>query len=284
MVSGIIKEGFRKLRRGLTQRGERMAQDDYYYEIQLTNKQLVFYFMAGATGLILSFLAGVMVGRGVDATARRSRPRGRCVEERIVAEEAPKAAAPPSPADLTYAQRLEGEKTEDSLERPKAPAGSKSAPAPAEKAPAKTPTRTAAAAPPPVIPKAGSGPAVQPPASRTTPPVAESKPAVKAPPSAAPAPQSAATSAGGFTIQVGAFKDKATADSVVTRLKGKGFAAYVMSPGATEGGLFVVRVGSYPQRADAERVQAKLRDQEKFQPVHRQELSQARRRSNQVFT
>jgi hypothetical protein len=40
-----------------------LAQDDYYYEIQLTNKQLVFYFMAGATGLILSFLAGIMVGR-----------------------------------------------------------------------------------------------------------------------------------------------------------------------------------------------------------------------------
>ena len=32
-----------------------MAQDDYYYEIQLTNKQLVFYFMAGAAGLVLSF-------------------------------------------------------------------------------------------------------------------------------------------------------------------------------------------------------------------------------------
>ena len=43
-----------------------MAQDDYYYEIQLTNKQLVFYFMAGAAGLVLSFLAGVMVGRGID--------------------------------------------------------------------------------------------------------------------------------------------------------------------------------------------------------------------------
>ena len=49
-----------------------MAQDDYYYEIQLTNKQLVFYFMAGAAGLILSFLAGVMVGRGVDGTAAGS--------------------------------------------------------------------------------------------------------------------------------------------------------------------------------------------------------------------
>ena len=44
-------------------------QDDYFYEIQLSNKQLVFYFMAGATGLILSFLAGVMVGRGVDQGA-----------------------------------------------------------------------------------------------------------------------------------------------------------------------------------------------------------------------
>ena len=31
-----------------------MAQDDYYYEIQLTNKQLVFYFMAGAAGLTLA--------------------------------------------------------------------------------------------------------------------------------------------------------------------------------------------------------------------------------------
>ena len=41
-----------------------MAQDDYWYEIHLSNKQLVFYFMAAATGLILSFLAGVMVGRG----------------------------------------------------------------------------------------------------------------------------------------------------------------------------------------------------------------------------
>ena len=34
-----------------------MAQDDYYYEIQLTNKQLVFYFMAGAAFLVMSFLA-----------------------------------------------------------------------------------------------------------------------------------------------------------------------------------------------------------------------------------
>jgi DedD protein len=240
-----------------------MAQDDYYYEIQLTNKQLVFYFMAGATGLILSFLAGVMVGRGVDSNGADVQAARPVVEERVIAEETPKA--PPAPAELTYAQRLESEKAEEGLEKPRtaaaapAPASGKST-APAEKPPA----RTAQTAPPPVVPKTSApGPAAEPPAPKTT----ETKAATK-PPAAAPVSSAADTSsaAKGFTVQVGAFKDKATADSVVTRLKGKGFAAYVMSPGATEGGLFVVRVGSYPQRTDAERVETKLRDQEKFRP------------------
>jgi cell division septation protein DedD len=69
-----------------------------------------------------------------------------------------------------------------------------------------------------------------------------------------------------FTIQVGAFKDRATADGVVTRLKGKGFAAYILSPDGSDPGLFVVRVGHYAARADAERAEARLRDQEKFKP------------------
>ena len=96
-----------------------MAQDDYYYEIQLTNKQLVFYFMAGATGLILSFLAGVMVGRGVDQTAGEVQAARPVAEERIVTEESPKPVAAPV-EDLTYAQRLESDKTDDALARPKA--------------------------------------------------------------------------------------------------------------------------------------------------------------------
>jgi DedD protein len=72
-------------------------------------------------------------------------------------------------------------------------------------------------------------------------------------------PKALAPGAGTFTIQVGAFKDRATADSVVSSLKAKGFAAYVVSPGAAEG-LFNVRVGSYADRADAEQVQVRLRD------------------------
>ena len=246
-----------------------MAQDDYYYEIQLTNKQLVFYFMAGATGLVLSFLAGVMVGKGVDASAGDVQAARPVVEERVVAEEPMAHPTTPPPAeDLTYAQRLEGDKPDEaSLDkgRPPAAAASKSAkPSPTPKAvspskpvttPAPRPSPTAATR----VADAGATPA---PAIVPKPVPATVTPAPKPSPKAAP-PKAAVPS---FTIQVGAFKDKATADSVVTRLKGKGFAAYLVAPESEGSALFNVRVGSYPARADAERVQAKLRDQEKYKP------------------
>ena len=246
-----------------------MAQDDYYYEIQLTNKQLVFYFMAGATGLVLSFLAGVMVGKGVDASAGDVQAARPVVEERVVAEEPLARPTPPPPAEeLTYAQRLEGDKADESSldkSRSAAAASSRAAkPAPTPKATA-TPKPVTAPRPSPTaetrVADAGApAPSLVPKAAPATlKPVA---PAPKAAPTSAP-PKAAVSS---FTIQVGAFKDKATADSVVTRLKGKGFAAYLVAPESEGSALFNVRVGSYPARADAERVQTKLRDQEKYKP------------------
>jgi cell division protein FtsN len=250
-----------------------LAQDDYYYEIQLSNKQLVFYFMAGATGLILSFLAGVMVGRGVDATtgevqAARAVP---VQEEKVVAEEAPARPAPPPAAeDLTYAQRLEGDKQDDALEKSKPASSGKTVAA----------AKPAGAAKPAVVvpaPKTDSvKPAAAAPAGTSSTPAANPKPTSAAParPAGTPpapaakvgaAPKTPAGGAGAFTIQVGAFKDRASADSVVSRLKGKGFAAYVINPAAAEG-LFNVRVGSYNNRTDAEHVQVRLRDEEKFKP------------------
>jgi hypothetical protein len=96
-----------------------LAQDDYYYEIQLTNKQLVFYFLAGATGLILSFLAGVMVGAASTRARGKYRPRApggrRARRHRGDAQ-----ARPPAAGDLTYAQRLESDKTDDGLEKARA--------------------------------------------------------------------------------------------------------------------------------------------------------------------
>jgi cell division septation protein DedD len=233
-----------------------LAQDDYYYEIQLTNKQLVFYFLAGATGLILSFLAGVMVGRGVDQAGEVQAAQP-VREDRIVAEETPKPASSPLTQDLSYANRLEGEKGTDALEAGKAPktadAGAVAKPAAAPPKPVERP----APSPPAPMEKPVAKPRPSEP-SRASPPAASMPAAAKAP--------KAPRATGAFTIQVGAFKDKATADSVVGRLKGKGFSAYVVSPEGSEGGLFNVRVGHYAARADAERVQNKLRDEGKFKP------------------
>ena len=229
-----------------------MAQDDYYYEIQLTNKQLVFYFLAGATGLILSFLAGVMVGRGVDQSAgevQAARPP--VAEERVVTEETPKPV-PSAAGDLTYAQRLESDKTDDGLEKAK---GGTSAARPAR---AVTPPVTTAAAP------ATTTPAAPPVTVAAVPRPAPPKPAAAAAAKPVKGPGGPIVASGNFTIQVGAFKDKASADSVVARLKNKGFAAYVVSP---EGeGLFNVRVGNFAARPEAEHISARLRDEEKFKP------------------
>ena len=201
-----------------------MAQDDYYYEIQLTNKQLVFYFMAGATGLILSFLAGVMVGRGVDSTRGKCRPPDPSRRIDSSPRSLRRPASPPPAEDLTYAQRLEGDKADDPLTK-----GSSGKLAQSSES-ARTPTPAPGAAPEPAKSKAQAKADAKSDAA---------KPARDAKAAASPSGLAA------FTIQVGAFKDKASADSVVSRLKGKGFPP-MSSPPRGRTALFNVRVGPYP--------------------------------------
>ena len=80
-------------------------------------------------------------------------------------------------------------------------------------------------------------------------------------PSAAPSPKAgpspAEAAAGTVTIQVGAYKDRASADRIVKSLKKSGFSAYVTSAAA---GLYQVRVGSYKTRAEADPTLARLRE------------------------
>jgi len=245
-----------------------VAQDDYYYEIQLTNKQLVFYFMAGATGLILSFLAGVMVGRSVEGTPESRAPRA-ATEERVVTEETPRPVATPTTVDLTYAQRLESDRPEDALSGPPRPSTTPT--------PVPTPRSALAATPTLAPPTPRPTPTLRPsPAASAPTTVAPTRPAATpAPPAAGSASardaKTGATRAakatkpvpGTFASQVGAFKDRATADQMVNRLRSKGYEAFVV---AEKGGLFNVRVGNFAARADAERVQDRLRDEEKFKP------------------
>ncbi len=217
-----------------------MAQDDYYYEIQLTNKQLVFYFMAGAAGLILSFLAGVMVGRGIDAGAAAAggAETRQIAEEKVVSEPTPATAAP----EYTYPQRLESERASEGLERP---------------APGSAPATRPATQAPPVRPSAAPERVTVTPA----PPRATARPPVLAP--ALPRAIGSNANVKGFAVQVGAFKDRASADTVVKSLKGRGLPAFAVAPSG--GGLYTVRVGVYRDRADAESVQGRLRD-DKFKP------------------
>ena len=219
-----------------------MAQDDYYYEIQLTNKQLVFYFMAGAAGLILSFLAGVMVGRGIDASAGASggAETRQIAEEKVVSEQSPSPAA----TEYTYPQRLESERATERLERP-------------------APGSSVVVEPPPTAEPTAARPRETPvrPAATPAPPRATPRAPVLAP----TLPRAIGSSANvkGFAVQVGAFKDRASADTVVRSLKGRGLPAFAVAPAG--GGLFTVRVGVYRDRADAESVQNRLRD-DKFKP------------------
>jgi rare lipoprotein A len=219
-----------------------LAQDDYFYEIQLTNKQLVFYFMAGAAGLILSFLAGVMVGRGVEGSAAAATEARPVAEERVVAEQSPAPASTPGPSDFSYPQRLESDRAEESLDRAR-PVGATPSPgaATARHAPTTAPVSTPAA---------------------TLPPAPTPRPAATA---AESLPRALGSASKGFAVQVGAFKDKAGADGIVKGLRARGLPAYTVPPPAATAGLFTVRVGVYRDRADAEAVMDRLRD-DKFKP------------------
>ena len=236
-----------------------MAQDDYYYEIQLTNKQLVFYFMAGAAGLILSFLAGVMVGRGIDsgAVAAGSEAARPVVEDKVVTEQSPTPAA----TDYSYPQRLESERPADGLEKPGAAGATPASGAAPAQRPAVVPRTAATPAARPAATPLPTPPSV---AAATPEPVARPTPAPH-PAGALPKPIGSSATVKGFAVQVGAFKDKASADSIVKGLKGRGLPAFTVAPAAHSGGLFTVRVGAYHDRGDAEAVLERLRD-DKFKP------------------
>ena len=210
--------------------------DGAYYEVQLNNKQLVFFFMAALAIAVVVFLCGVMVGRGVrDATlavAQNDIAAG-TLPKATSASRATTAAARP---ELDYTPRLESDEVPKSLEpmRSTSPENSPS-PTPREPAPAPRASVPEAAAPPPKSPS--------------------------------PAPRRASTlgaDSGAFTIQVVALKTEDAAQSLLSRLRGKNYRAYLEA--GSDAGLHRVRVGRFATRAEAETVAAKLRDEEKFKP------------------
>jgi cell division septation protein DedD len=217
----------------------RDAEDaEGFHEIQLSGKQLVFLFMATTVVSVVIFLCGVLVGRGVktdrpeDAAAMMAAPAPETAPP--VAQTGPPAAEPPVPAgdsaepedDFTYARRLESDKP------------------PAEKleTPREASRREASAAP------------------------AAAVPAPKPAPKAAQTAATAGARAGEWVVQLVALKDRSAASAIATRLSGKGYPAFVVSPPAGSPSIYRVQVGRYHDRREAEQVARRLEKEEQFKP------------------
>jgi|WetSurMetagenome_2_1015567.scaffolds.fasta_scaffold06740_2 cell division protein FtsN len=228
--------------------------DEGVREIQLSSKGLVALFMGAAVVLVVTFLCGVFVGRGVraqkepvaasDVVAQNGGPAA----DPTASASAPQAepSAPPAPVpstppptppdgDLSYTSRLEGKPVEPAKAEP-----------PAVASPAPKPVQTPAAeAPRPAKTEKAAVPA-------TAAPVTAG--AISAPPAQGePAGQ-------GFAFRVAAYKGRAQADQLASKLAADGYSSWVVQlPATTKApGLFSVRVGKYKTTKDADAAKHRL--------------------------
>jgi cell division septation protein DedD len=243
--------------------------DDGFREIQLNFKQLVFLFMAATVVLVVTFLAGLMAGRGVRMQREEAAQAEALTESPAAppeptpgptsdAAEDPRNAAPPPAAedgevDAAAAQPQPIEEPPVAVKR-SAPADAsvetakKAASTDVKAAEAARPAAPRASAPPPPAQSAPTAAAAAPPAA----PAAET-----------PVPTGPARS--GYAVQVAAVNARGEADAIARRLSGKGYSAYVEVPkGRTS--VFRVRVGTFRTRREAQTIADRLQKEEKFKP------------------
>lgn len=241
--------------------------DEELHEIHLKSKQLVALFMTAAVLLVVTFLCGVLVGRGV--RARKEPVLAAAAVAPAPAEDPTLAAAlqsapnPPSQGqatppttpppqaeeDVNYLSRLEGQTP---------PADSvRTDPGAARAAAASTPAQPAARPAPVPAPA---------PAAKTASPAAKAPaPAAK---TGAAAPVASSDPAGsGYVVKIVAYRDKAQSSALAARLAGKGYPAYVVTVTGKGVPLYSVRVGKFKTRQDAEAAKQRLEKEEQFQPL-----------------
>jgi DedD protein len=230
--------------------------DQSFREIQLSGKQLVFLFMASVVLAVAIFPLGISVGRGVRGPSSDSAPVDAAVApsgQMTPAEMPPKTE--PMPADLSYHDQLQGQTP------PAAQPVTQTAPA----------STSASPADPPVPADEDAAPASRASAADASKPQAAA--ATAAPKTPAPAPARTAEkadtppapAAGGWVVQVNAFRSKDNADRQVAQLKAKGYAAFAAA--SAPGSLYHVRIGPFSQRADADRTAARLQREEGLTPL-----------------
>lgn len=239
-----------------------------YYEVALTNRQVLVAFVVLLSCLLVAFLSGVWVGRGAEPARAAAPspapapPAGEPIEQLSFfsgkepgARTAPRPAAPapaPEPASAvvdeaadSMRRTLEAE-MEANRERPSSPAPAPAAPAPAAPAPAATSTPVSA----------GERTTRTPPAASPAPATRPAAPA----PAAPPAPVAPATAPQGKVwIQVYSSSNGVRAREIVDQLKRANFTAVLGETTKDGQTVYRVRVGPYEKRERAERVAERLR-------------------------
>ena len=209
--------------------------------VHLSDKQLVFVFMAATVAAVVVFLFGVLVGQGVQQARGPIAHDGMTAAGEIVPDgagdeaPAPGGAAKPGGAaadGLSYPQRL-GKTPPEEQVRP---------------------------VPPPVSDRPGDAPPPDVPGEPVTPgPAASAPPAAGAAPPPSPAP---------YTVQVAALSSQGEAAAIVQRLKAKGYEAYLfVAEGGDARGRFRVRVGAFKDKRQADVLAARLlREEKRYKP------------------
>jgi cell division protein FtsN len=221
--------------------------DQHFREIQLSGKQLVFLFMASVVLAVSVFLLGVSVGRGVrDTGGPASAANAPVPPPEVTPPDVMPAPTEISERDSAFEQLLPGQTPAD-----------RGTPDEGEPPASESPAREA----PPVVnePVEASAPAAPPepaPQTAAASPPASPRPASTTMPARTP-PPTRATTAGQYTVQINAYRSRASADKEAASLKQKGYDAYVDA----SGGLFRVRIGSYPNKGEADRTAARLRQE-----------------------
>jgi cell division protein FtsN len=219
--------------------------DEGFHEIQLNGKQLVFLFMAATVVSVVIFLCGVMVGRGVkQATVATNEfaPTAPVADTSRSGSSAPAsdpASAPANPAP--QASTPPPEPAEDGSDYYKQLTDAEPGAA-AKVAPPTPAERRTAANPAPVDRPA--------------------KPAPERVSAASPA----AVAAGGFVVQIAALRDRTEADTIVKRLAGKGYQAFVVNPVPGKPPVYKVQVGRFAERGEAEKIAVRLKSEEQYSP------------------
>src|SRR5687767_1862232 len=231
------------------------SHEPSYYEIALTNRQVLVAFVILLVCLLAAFLSGVWVGRdnstvqaaaGAPPAAPAAGQEKPLAEYRFFSEEGkrpgaptgavpapPTAKAPPLEPDpgpgTTLLDDVGGAPAAD---RAGQPAAAAPAPAPGDEEPGAPPAPPAAE------------PIENPPAS----------PALAAPPAAEPG-------GGEMVIQVFSSPDEPQAKRILERLAGAGFAAFLSPVRVGNQTMHRVRIGPFTDRAEAQRIADQVKQQ-----------------------